>query len=80
MPPAMPSAATSSEFRRLWGWPIALGLLTASGLITALVSDGWGDTWSWFALGIPVAVMAWYAWRRPVKHPSDSSSKPRVPS
>jgi hypothetical protein len=49
---------------KLWGWPIALGLLSASGLLSALVSDGWGDTWSWIALGVPVLVMAWYAWCR----------------
>nr|WP_225977955.1 hypothetical protein [Paracidovorax avenae] len=49
---------------RVWGWPIALGLLTASGLLSALVSDGWGDTWSWVALGVPVAVMAWFGWLR----------------
>lgn len=53
----------SSEFRRLWGWPLLLGLLTASGLFTALVSDHWGDVWSWVGLGIPVAVMAWFSWR-----------------
>ena len=51
------------EFKRLWGWPIVLGLLTASGLFTALVSEGWGDVWSWLGLGIPVLVMAWYWWR-----------------
>ena len=51
------------EFKRLWGWPIGLGLLTASGLFTALVSEGWGDVWSWLGLGIPVLVMAWYWWR-----------------
>jgi hypothetical protein len=44
---------------RTWGWPAALGLLTASGLITALVSDSWGDAWSWFALGFPLAVAGW---------------------
>lgn len=47
----------SEEFRRVWTWPIALGLLTATGLLSALVSDGWGDAWSWLALGVPVAVM-----------------------
>jgi len=46
---------------RLWGWPIVLALLTASGLVSALVSDHWGDVWSWIGLGVPVAVMAWYA-------------------
>ena len=54
-----------TSFLRLWGWPIALGLLSATGLTSALVSDAWGDIWSWLALGVPVAVMAWYAMRRP---------------
>jgi hypothetical protein len=52
----------SGGFLRLWGWPIVLGLLTCSGLISALVSEEWGDVWSWVALGLPVAVMAWF-WR-----------------
>ena len=51
----------SPSTRRLWGAPVVLGLLTASGLLSALVSDGWGDAWSWVGLGVPVAVMAWYA-------------------
>jgi hypothetical protein len=51
---------TTGPFLRLWGWPIVLGILTCSGLLTALVSEGWGDVWSWFGLGIPVAVMAWF--------------------
>lgn len=50
---------------RLWGWPLALGGLTASGLLSALVSEAGGDAWSWFALGVPVAVMAWFGWHRP---------------
>jgi hypothetical protein len=54
------------SFWRMWGWPIVLGLLTAFGLISALFSDGgWGDKLAWVALGIPVAVCAWYGWRRP---------------
>jgi hypothetical protein len=40
-----------------------MGVLSATGLLTALVSDGgWGDWWSWVGLGVPVAVMAWFAW------------------
>ncbi|WP_313570154.1 hypothetical protein [Comamonas terrigena] len=32
------------HFVFLWAWPIALGLLTAIGLVAALFSDdGWGD-------------------------------------
>ncbi|MBA3594253.1 MAG: hypothetical protein H0W47_10715 [Polaromonas sp.] len=50
-------------FGQLWGWPIAFGLLSATGLLSALFSDGWGDAWSWLALGLPVLAMAWFAWR-----------------
>ena len=52
-------------FRRMWAWPIVLGVLTALGLVSALFSDGGvGDVLAWFALGLPVAVCAWYGWRR----------------
>ena len=51
----------SPATRRLWAAPFTLGVLTASGLVSALVSEGWGDVWSWIGLGVPVAVMAWYA-------------------
>lgn len=49
---------------RLWGWPVALALLSAVGLLSALVGDGAWDALSWFALGLPVVVVAWYALRR----------------
>ena len=51
----------SPAFKKLWLWPTVLGVLTLSGLLTGLVSDGWGDWWCWLGLGLPVAVMAWYA-------------------
>lgn len=54
----------SPASRRLWGAPIVLGVLTASGLVSALVSEGWGDVWSWVGLGVPAAVMTWYALAR----------------
>ncbi len=54
----------SGSFLRLWGWPIVMGVLSTTGLLSALVSDTWGDVWSWFALGLPVAVMAWYGFKR----------------
>lgn len=47
-------------FFRLWGIPIVLAALIASGLFSALVLDGWGDVWAWFALGVPVIVMYWF--------------------
>ena len=51
----------SAEFRGLWGWPLFMAAISASGLLSALFSDGWGDAWSWLALGFPVAVTAWFA-------------------
>lgn len=62
-----------TPFLALWGWPIAMGVLTTTGLITALVSDTWGDWWSWLGLGVPVAVMCWFAWRRPATPDSTAS-------
>jgi hypothetical protein len=44
---------------RLWGWPLLLAGSTCSGLVSALLSDGWGDLWSWLALGLPVVVSGW---------------------
>jgi hypothetical protein len=43
---------------------LCLGFLTATGLLSALVSDTWGDVWSWVALGIPIAVMVVFSFRR----------------
>lgn len=65
----------SPGFRRLWGWPIVLGFLTLSGLLSALVSDGWGDVWSWIGLGVPVAVMAWF-WRGRKPPAEGSAARP----
>jgi hypothetical protein len=54
----------SDRLRRIWAWPVALGVLTASGLASALVSDHWGDVWSWVGLGVPVTVMSVLALKR----------------
>lgn len=54
----------SNRFRRIWAWPVALAVLTASGLLSALVSDHWGDVWSWVGLGVPLAVMTRQAFKR----------------
>lgn len=51
-------------FLKLWGWPLALGLLTTIGLLSALIGDGWWDAVSALALGAPVLAAAWFGWRR----------------
>jgi len=55
---------------RVWGWPIALGLLTSSGLVAALLSPGAGHVWAWLALGLTVGVMAWFACIGSPRNPS----------
>lgn len=45
---------------QIWGAPIALGLISTIGLITALVSNGIGDVMSWIALATPIAVVFWH--------------------
>lgn len=62
-------------FLRLWGWPIALGVLSASGLLSALVSDAAGDWWAWFALAVPLGVIARGCVRR--ASPSSPSISPQ---
>lgn len=49
-----------ANFKRVWSIPIAIGIVTAVGLIAALLGDGLWDTLSAVALGIPVAIGAWY--------------------
>jgi hypothetical protein len=46
---------------RVWTWPIILGLTSVTGLIAALLADGWADALSWFGLGLPVIVACFYA-------------------
>ena len=53
----------SAAFRRLWGMPILLGVISATGLIAALVEDGFGDVLSWLTLGLLVVLIVWYWWR-----------------
>jgi hypothetical protein len=53
-------ASRPSSGIRLWGWPIALGVISLAGLFCALFSDGAGDVISWIMLGYLVAVCAWF--------------------
>ena len=54
----------SPAFLRLWGVPIILGILTAVGLVAALLGDGVWDAVSGVTLGIPVLLGIWHSLRK----------------
>ena len=60
----MSSAAGTAVFMRLWGAPILFGVITAVGLLSALLGDGAWDILSAVALAMPIAAAAWYGLRR----------------
>ncbi len=47
----------------LWGWPVAIAIVSAVGLVGGLVGDGAWDALSWVGLGVPTAACAWFGWR-----------------
>ena len=47
-----------SAFRRLWAWPIALGVVTAIALVVALLTDGAGRDVLW-SLALPLGAPVW---------------------
>ena len=47
-------------FWKIWLIPVALGILTSIGLLSALTGDGVYDAISWLTLGIPVVISFWY--------------------
>ena len=55
--------AARTRVASVWRWPVAIAVASAVGLVSALVADGHWDAVSWLALGVPVVVPAWYAWR-----------------
>jgi hypothetical protein len=44
---------------QIWGMPVLLGLLTALGVVSALVGDGLWDAFSWLALATPMVCLLW---------------------
>lgn len=54
----------NKPFMRLWGAPVLLAVLTAVGLISALLGDDVWDHVSAVALGIPVLCCVYYGLRR----------------
>ena len=52
-----------SPMLALWGWPIVLALISAVGLVGALVGDGEWGALSWVGLGVPTAACVWFGLR-----------------
>lgn len=51
------------SFRRLWGMPLLIAMLSLAGLLMALIGNGYWDLLSWGALGTPVLVMLYHSLR-----------------
>lgn len=49
---------------QIFAAPAVIGALSVIGLISALVGDGVWDGLSWLALGVPVALCAYFTLRR----------------
>ena len=61
---AAPKSRSSGNWWTVYGGPLALGVLSVAGLLTALLSEGAGRYFSWLAVGPPVALNAWFVARR----------------
>jgi len=48
---------------RIFRAPAVICIISAAGLLSALIGDGAFDALSWLALGLPVALIGWY-WAR----------------
>jgi hypothetical protein len=49
----------------VWRWPIMISAVSAFGLVSALVGDGWADVLAWVGLGAPVFIAVFFTlWRR----------------
>ena len=55
---------SSGNWWTVYGGPLLLGVLSAAGLLTALLSEGAGRYFSWLAVGAPIAITAWFFSRR----------------
>jgi len=45
-----------SNFWKVFGIPLGIGVLSAAGLFAALLGDGVWDSLSWVGLGIPAVI------------------------
>lgn len=50
--------------RRIFAIPALIAIVTLTGLVAALLGDGWQDVLSWVGLSIPVITALHFAFRR----------------
>jgi hypothetical protein len=55
---------SSGHWWTVYGGPLVLGVLSAAGLLTALLSEGAGRYFAWIGVGAPIALTAWFFVRR----------------
>jgi hypothetical protein len=53
-----------SNFWKVFGIPLGIGLLSAAGLFAALLGDGLWDWLGWVGLGIPAVIGTWALLKR----------------
>jgi membrane protein implicated in regulation of membrane protease activity len=56
--------------------PLLIAVITAGGLLSALLGDGVWDAVSWLTLSIPLMLIAWYAPRRQPRAPAETPTSP----
>ncbi|MGL3213351.1 hypothetical protein [Bradyrhizobium sp. BR 1433] len=49
---------------QIFAAPLVIAIVSAVGLISALVGDGWWDAVSWAGLGLPLLLYLVFIWRR----------------
>jgi hypothetical protein len=67
MKPLAPARQRGSV-RRVFAIPVLLAVLSAIGLLSALLGDNFWDALSWLGLGVPVTVILWFV-ARPEREP-----------
>lgn len=55
--------ARRQTLAQIFRWPLAIGVLSTVGLISALVGDGLWNAVSWLALLLPILLYGWFLLR-----------------
>lgn len=54
-----PVSSRRPQWIRVFGAPILIGVLSMIGLLSALLAGDLGRYFSWFGVGLPIAVAVW---------------------